>query len=115
MEGNKDYLFKAGNKLGGRKPGSLNRSTEMMKVNIARAVNNTLDTLNKDLEEIKKRDPIKAIELSLKLLEYTLPKLKSVEMKAEVTQKIQQITVNINQTGSESNNRYNDNLSTPTE
>jgi hypothetical protein len=36
-------------------------------------------------------------------------------MKAEVTQKIQQITVNINQTGSESNNRYNDNLSTPTE
>jgi hypothetical protein len=115
MEGNKDYLFKAGNKLGGRKPGSLNRSTEMMKVNIARAVNNTLDTLNKDLEEIKKRDPVKAIELSLKLLEYTLPKLKSVEMKAEVTQKIQQITVNINQTGSESNNRYNDNLSTPTE
>jgi hypothetical protein len=115
MEGNKDYLFKAGNKLGGRKPGSLNRSTEMMKVNIARAVNNTLDTLNKDLEEIKKRDPVKAIELSLRLLEYTLPKLKSVEMKAEVTQKIQQITVNINQTGSESNNRYNDNLSTPTE
>ena len=115
MEGNKDYLFKAGNKLGGRKPGSLNRSTEMMKVNIARAVNNTLDTLNKDLEEIKKRDPVKAIELSLRLLEYTLPKLKSVEMKAEVTQKIQQITVNINQTGSEFNNRYNDNLSTPTE
>jgi hypothetical protein len=115
MEGNKEYLFKAGNKLGGRKPGSLNRSTEMMKVNIARAVNNTLDTLNKDLEEIKKRDPVKAIELSLKLLEYTLPKLKSVEMKAEVTQRIQQITVNINQTGSESNNRYNDNLSTPTE
>lgn len=108
--------FEPGHKLSkGRPVGALNRSTEMMKINISRAVNNTLDTLNKDLEEIKKKDPVKAIELSLKLLEYTLPKLKSVEMKAEVTQKIQQITVNINQTGSESNNRYNDNLSTPTE
>jgi hypothetical protein len=115
MEGNKDYLFKPGNKLGGRKPGSLNRSTEMMKLNISRAVNNTLDTLNKDLEEIKKKDPVKAIELSLKLLEYTLPKLKSVEMKAEINQKIQQITVNINQTGSGVNNRHDDNVSAHTE
>jgi hypothetical protein len=84
----------------GRPPGALNRSTEQMKLTIARAVNNTLDTITKDLEEIKKRDPEKAMELALKLMEYTLPKLSRTEMKAEIEQRIQSINVNINRTGS---------------
>jgi hypothetical protein len=86
---------------GGRPAGAVNRSTEQMKLTIARAVNNTLDTITKDLEEIKKRDPEKAIDLALKLMEYTLPKLSRTEMKAEIEQRIQQISVNINRTGSE--------------
>lgn len=85
----------------GRPVGAINRSTEQMKLTIARAVNNTLDTITKDLEEIKKRDPEKAIDLALKLMEYTLPKLSRTEMKAEIEQRIQQISVNINRTGSE--------------
>jgi hypothetical protein len=65
--------FEKGNKLSkGRPPGALNRSTEEMKLTIARAVNNTLNTISKDLEEIKKRDPEKAIDLALKLMEYYL-------------------------------------------
>jgi hypothetical protein len=84
----------------GRPVGALNRSTEMIKLSVARAVDNTLSTLTKDLEEIKKKDPQAAIELAFKLLEYTIPKLSRSELKAEVEQKIQQITVNINQTGS---------------
>jgi hypothetical protein len=84
----------------GRPLGALNRSTEMIKLSVARAVDNTLSTLTKDLEEIKKKDPQAAIELAFKLLEYTIPKLSRTEMKAEVEQRIQQITVNINQTGS---------------
>jgi hypothetical protein len=84
----------------GRPIGALNRSTEMIKLSVARAVDNTLSTLTKDLEEIKKKDPQAAIELAFKLLEYTIPKLNRTELKAEVEQKIQQITVNINQTGS---------------
>jgi hypothetical protein len=93
--------FEKGNKLSkGRPKGALNRSTEMIKLSVARAVDNTLSTLTKDLEEIKKKDPQAAIELAFKLLEYTIPKLSRTEMKAEVEQKIQQITVNINQTGS---------------
>lgn len=88
--------FAKGNKLGkGRPVGALNRSTEQMKLTLARAVNNTLDTISKDLEEIKKKDPEKAIELALKLMEYTMPKLSRMEMKAEVQQKIHQIQVNI--------------------
>ena len=45
----------------GRPAGAINRSTEQMKLTIARAVNNTLDTITKDLEEIKKKDPEKAL------------------------------------------------------
>jgi hypothetical protein len=77
-----------------------------MKLTIARAVNNTLSTISSDLQEIKKDDPIAAVNLALKLLEYTLPKMRSVDVKGsmEIDQRIQQITVNINKTGSESNN-----------
>jgi hypothetical protein len=93
--------FEKGNKLAtGRPKGALNRSTEEMKLTIARAVNNTLSTISKDLEEIKKRDPEKAMDLALKLMEYALPKLSRTEMKAEIDQRIQQINVNINKSGS---------------
>ena len=93
--------FEKGNKLSkGRPPGALNRSTEEMKLTIARAVNNTLNTISKDLEEIKKRDPEKAIDLALKLMEYSLPKLSRTEMRAEIEQKIQQISINISKSGS---------------
>lgn len=99
--------FQKGNKLSkGRPKGALNRSTEMMKLTIARAVDNTLNTLSADLEKIKKNDPERAIELALKLMEYTLPKLSRTEVKAEVEQRIQQITVNIQQSGS--NERIDD-------
>ena len=93
--------FTKGHKLAtGRPKGAVNRSTEEMKLTIARAVNNTLNTITKDLEEIKKRDPEKAMDLALKLMEYALPKLSRTEMKAEIEQKIQQITINITKSGS---------------
>lgn len=93
--------FQKGHKLAtGRPRGAVNRSTEMMKVTIARAVDNTLNTLSADLDKIRKNDPERAIELALKLMEFTLPKLSRTEMKAEIEQRIQQINVNINKSGS---------------
>lgn len=93
--------FEKGNKLSkGRPPGALNRSTEMMKLTLARAANRTLDNLSDDLEKIRKKDPERAIELALKMMEYIMPKLARTEVKAEVEQRIQQITVNIQQSGS---------------
>lgn len=93
--------FEKGHKLAkGRPPGSVNRTTEQMRVSISRATNSILDTLATDLQEMKKKDPKAAIDLALKLLEFTLPKQSRVEMKAEIEQRIQQIQVNINQTGS---------------
>jgi arginine utilization protein RocB len=93
--------FQKGHKLAkGRPAGALNRSTEEMKLTLARAVNNTLNTLTKDLEEIKKRDPERAIDIALKIMEYTLPKLSRTEMKAEIDQRIHSINVNITKSGS---------------
>lgn len=89
--------FEKGNTLGGRKKGSLNRSTEMMKLTIARAVNHSLSELQKDLDEIRKENPAKAMELSIKLMDYVLPKLKSMDVKldADVKQTIEQIKVEV--------------------
>lgn len=86
----------------GRKNGVANRTTEAAKLSITRAVNGVLDTMHADLIEIKKKDPVKAMELSLKLLEYTIPKLKSIDINGsmDVNAKIQQISININKSGS---------------
>ena len=93
--------FEKGNQLSkGRPKGAVNRSTEMTKLSIARATNVILDTLPSDLEKIRKQDPAKAIEIALKLLEFNLPKMSRIEMRAEIEQRIHQIQVNINQTGS---------------
>jgi hypothetical protein len=93
--------FEKGHKLAkGRPPGSVNRSTEQMRLSIARATNTILDTLAIDLEKIKERDPKAAIDIALKLLEFNLPKQSRVELKGEIEQRIQQIQVNITQTGS---------------
>jgi len=90
--------FETGHKLAkGRPKGAVNRSTEMMKLSIARATNRVLDDLPKIMEEMMKKDPKGAVDLALKMLEFHMPKLSRVEMKAEVEQKIQQISVNITQ------------------
>ena len=94
--------FEKGHQLSkGRPVGALNRSTEQMKLTLARAANKTLDTISEDLEKIRKDNPEKAIQLALQLMEYVMPKLSRTEMKAEINQKIQQISVNVNRTGSE--------------
>jgi hypothetical protein len=95
--------FEKGHQLAkGRPPGALNRTTEQMRLTINRAVNNTLNTIQSDLEELKKTDPVKALELSMKLMEYAMPKMRSIDLKGsiEVDARIQQISINVNRTGS---------------
>jgi len=102
--------FEKGNKLGGRKPGSLNRSTEQMKLSIARATNRVLDDMPVILDKLIKEDPKAAVDLAIKLMEFHIPKMSRVEMRAEIEQKIHQISVNIN--NAESNkHRHDNNLS----
>jgi hypothetical protein len=91
--------FEPGNKLSkGRPKGALNRSSEQMKLSIARATNRVLDDLPKIMEELVKKDPKGAVDLALKLLEFHLPKMSRVELRGEIEQRIQQINVNITET-----------------
>ena len=93
--------FQKGHKLAkGRPPGSINRSTEQMKLSIARATNRVLDDMPVILDKLIKEDPKAAVDLAIKLMEFHIPKMSRVEMKAEIEQKIQQISITINKTGS---------------
>ena len=85
----------------GRPKGSQNRSTEMQKINLQRAINESLDFLKEDLQKIRKEDPAKAVTLLLKMLEYSIPKLKSVEITGELDHRISEIKVSINQPNSD--------------
>jgi hypothetical protein len=93
--------FEVGNKLGGRKPGSLNRSTEQAKLAIARLANQGLNNITEDFEKIRKENPIEAAKLYLKLLEYIVPKKASMEISGEIDHRIQQVSININRADSE--------------
>ena len=85
-----------GNKFG-RPKGSQNRSTEMMKVNIQRMINEGLDYMKHDYHKIREENPEKALALLIKLMEYSVPKLKSVDvnLEAEVKNTIEQIKVEV--------------------
>ena len=90
--------FEQGNKLSkGRPKGALNRSTEQAKLAVARLANSGLDALREDLVKIRKKDPLEAAKIYLKLLEYIVPKKAQIDLKGEMVQRIEQITVNINQ------------------
>ena len=56
-----------------------------------------MDNITEDIDKIRKENPIKAAEIYLKLLEYVVPKLKSVDMKvdAEVNAKVEKIKVDV--------------------
>jgi hypothetical protein len=84
----------------GRQVGALNRSTEQAKLAVSRLANQGLDALREDLEKIRKQDPLEAAKLYLKLLEYIVPKKAQMEISGEINQKIQQISININTSGS---------------
>ena len=97
--------FKPGNKLSkGRPVGAINRSTEQAKLSIARIANYGLENFKEDLDRIREENPIEAAKLSIRLLEFIVPKKSAVEMRAEIDQRIHQISVNINKSGSDGDN-----------
>jgi len=90
--------FEQGNKFGkGRPAGKLNVSTETAKLTLARLAAKGLNDISEDIDKIREKNPIRAAEIYIKLLEYVVPRLKAVDMRvdAEVTQKVEKIIVEI--------------------
>jgi hypothetical protein len=80
-----------------------------MKLSLARATNKVMDNLPALMEDMMKKDPKGAVDITLKMLEFHLPKQSRMELKAEVEQRIQQISVNITQNQVDaSGSQYND-------
>lgn len=97
--------FKPGNQLSkGRPKGAINRSTEQAKLAISRIANEGIDILREDLQRIRKSDPLEAAKIYIRLLEFIVPKKSSVDIKGEIDQRIHQISININKSGSDGDN-----------
>jgi hypothetical protein len=74
--------FKKGNKLGGRKKGSKNKSNTEIRERFKALLDANLDTLQGDLEKLEPKDRIKAF---MDLARFVIPTLKATEYTATNT------------------------------
>ena len=87
---------------GGRPKGSTNKSTERIRQTIAKLTDQKQHHLETAFESIREDNPSKYIELYLRLLEYTTPKLRSIDTKMELGEtSIEKITIEVKQKPSE--------------
>ena len=76
--------FTPGHKAqGGRPKGSQNKGTEQLRKKIATLTERNYPRLSEALQSVEAQDPKAFVELYLKLLQYTLPKLESVQQTLE--------------------------------
>lgn len=68
-----------GHKTGGRKKGTANKVTKEIKEAYQQLINNNLDNLDTWIKDIAKDNPVKAMELIIKLSDFVLPKMKNIE------------------------------------
>lgn len=72
--------FEPGNKLGGRKPGSVNKTTASIKEAYQALLENNLDNISQWLARVAEKDPARATELVIKLSDFVVPKLARTEV-----------------------------------
>ena len=95
--------FKEGNDFGkGRPKGSPNKFTDKVRTNLMKLTDQKLVDLQDALEEVRGESPAKYVELYLKMLEYTMPKLRAIDTKIDVAEgTIDKITIEVKQKPSE--------------
>jgi len=79
----------------GRKKGVPNKTTAELKEIITRIVGNQLDRLEADLDKVRKDDPIEAMKLATKLIDYVLPKQTKMELDGELTHRVEKVIIEI--------------------
>jgi len=95
--------FEKGHELAtGRKPGAENKETKRLREAIAAITNGSVDDLQSCFAEIREDNPVKFIEMYLRLLEYTMPKLRSIDTNIELGDNtIHKVTINLNGKGTD--------------
>lgn len=92
--------------MNGRGKGNQNKTTKEIKEVLNRVISNQLDSLEKDINKLKKTDPEAAMKLSIRLLEYVIPKMNKMELSGEITTKIEKIKIEV-KNGTKDNNNKN--------
>jgi hypothetical protein len=89
--------FESGNKLSnGRPKGSPNKFTDKVRSNLSKLTDQKLSDLQDALEEVRSESPAKYVELYLKMLEYTMPKLRAIDNKIDIAENaIEKIVVEL--------------------
>lgn len=77
-------MFKEGNKLGGRKPGSKNKTTEEIRGLFSELLTNNLDTIQTDLDNMKPEERVKTL---IALSKFVIPTLKATEVSTTDTER----------------------------
>jgi hypothetical protein len=80
----------------GRPKGSEGKDTKRVREAIAAITEGGITNLNECFDEIRTSNPAKFVELYLRLLEYTMPKLRSIDNNIDMSDSlIQKITVEV--------------------
>jgi len=79
----------------GRAKGVPNKTTAEIKEIITRIVGNQLDRLEADLDKVRQDDPIEAMKLATKLIDYVLPKQTKMELDGQLTQRVEKVIIEI--------------------
>jgi type II restriction/modification system DNA methylase subunit YeeA len=88
--------FKAG-EVTGRPKGAEGKDTKKLREAIAAITNGGVEDFQRALSDVLEENPAKYLELYLKLLEYTMPKLRSIDTNIELGEStLHKITVEIN-------------------
>ena len=83
---------------GGRPKGAVNKGTEKIRQTIAKLTDQKFQHLDTAFESVREENPAKYIELYLRLLEYTTPKLRAIDTKMELGESsIEKITIEVKQ------------------
>lgn len=81
----------------GRPKGSEGKDTKRVREAITAITEGGITSLNECFAEIREENPVKFVELYLRLLEYTMPKLRSIDTNIELGDStVEKVTININ-------------------
>ena len=93
----------------GRAKGVPNKTTAEIKEIITRIVGNQLDRLEADLDKVRKTDPVEAMRLSTKLIDYVIPKMSKLDVEGTLDHKVSKLVIEIKK-NENSAHRNNDNI-----
>ena len=95
----------------GRPRGAENKETKQLREAIKAITEGSITDFQQTMNEVRESNPTKFLELYIRLLEYTMPKLRSVEANIELGDNtIEKVIVNVTNNGQRTDNTSNNSI-----